>query len=822
MFTLRLLGGFALEDDGAALTGRAVQKRRLALLALIALAPGRTISRDKVVAYLWPEGDTEQVRHLLSVGLHDLRKVLGEVIVTRGGDLALVDIFQSDVENFDSAFAAGDFRRAVDLYAGPFLDGFYLSDAPEFEQWVEVERKRLHERYCNALEKFAEELTRADDAGQAVEIWRRLVREDPYNSRLAVGYMKALARAGDRAASIQHARVHEIMLREEFGMQPDPEITELAARLREEPSVAAPLPSPMGPSDTGHRPVQTTNTSTGDDRNLSGSSDGATATSRHEGFLPPGRSHDAPSRSQGDAVGSDAGSPVATSTTSNARPAKPPGRRRLRLQRRRRAVIAIVFILSIASLGLYARQKPVERATSIAVLPLTDLSPANDNEFFSDGLTDEITNALASVEGLSVVARTSAFSFKETNRDVKEIGAALGVANILEGSVRRNGDEVRIYVRLVDADTGFDLWSRTYDRTLSDILAVQGDIARAVATALEVRLGGGQDAIARMSTDDPEAAELYWLGRYHWRRRTAEGFQRALQYFGSAVARDSAFAAAYTGLADVYALLGAYDYGVLPPDTALPIARSMLERALQLDPGSAEARAALGNLLFVYEWDIAGAEAEFGKAIALKPEYAPAYHWRALALMATGREREALGAIERARQLEPLSTVITSATARIEYLGRHYARAIREYRNAIELDSTFVVAHLGLGLTLVQTGDFDAAIAEYEMGRRLSGDRPVILALLAHAHALAGRTAEATFLLEQLEMIGRERYVPSEYLAIVHIALGHTTEAARELERAYEDRSGAMTLLGLDPLFDPVRVDPRFEALKRKIPFLPK
>lgn len=813
MFTLRLLGGVALENERGPLSGRSVQKRRLALLALIALSPGRTISRDKLVAYLWPEGDTEQVRHLLSVALHELRKALGEALMTRAGDLRLSEDFRSDVEMFEGALSAGDSSQAISVYGGPFLDGFYLSDAPEFERWVEEERKRLEGRYCTALEDFAAEQTQAADYKAAVELCGRLVVMDPYNSRRAIGYMQALARAGDRAGAIQHARVHEIMLREEFGMEVGAEIAALAARLRDEQS--APASSLL---NTGFRTNAPGDAAPEGPRERVVTPDDALARAGDSWNVPDGPESRDPVVLQ--AFPSSSISPPSQRQRRRAASSGNGPRRRRRRRHSLYAALGLVLLFSVAAVSWQLREKPAERLTSIAVLPLTDLSPASDNEFFSDGLSDEITNALASIEGLKVAARTSAFSFRETNRDIREIGRALGVRSVLEGSVRRDGDAVRIFVRLVDAGSGFDLWSRTYDRTVSDILAVQGEIARAVATALEVRLTGGEAAIGRMSTDDPEAAELYWLGRYQWHRRTGEGFQRALEYFGRAVARDSTFAAAYSGLADVYALLGAYDYGVLPPDTAMPIARAMLDRALELDPSSAEAHAALGNLRFVYEWDVAAAEADFARAIALKPDYAPAHHWRALALMASGREAEALRAIARAKQLDPLSMVITTAVARIEYFARRYDSSIREYGKAIELDSTFVVAHLGLGLALVQTGAFSEALAEYEVARRLSGDRPVILALLAHAHALGGRTDEAAYLLERLETLSRERYVPSEYLAIVHVALNHPTEAVAELERAYDHRSGAMTLLGLDPLFDPVRGDPRFEALTKKVPFL--
>ncbi|MBW3630863.1 MAG: winged helix-turn-helix domain-containing protein, partial [Gemmatimonadetes bacterium] len=363
MFTLRLLGGLLLGNEAGPLTGRAAQKRRLALLSVLAMAPTRVLSRDKLIGLLWPESDTEQARHLLSVALYELRKALGEdLVLSRGDDVALGDGLRTDVRSFEEALAEGALERAVELYAGPFLDGFYLSDAPEFERWVDSERDRLARRYQGALEKLAEERTASGDLRGAADAWRKLATVDPFNSRIACGLMEALAAAGDRAGALQHARTHEALLREEFGVEADPEIAALTTRLREEPPAESRRPRAATPAE---------------------SADGV---------------------------------------------------------------------------------DPVSAAPSIAVLPFADVSPARDNQYFSDGLTEEILNALSRVPGLRVAGRTSTFALRDRGLDVRGVGDALRVRTVLEGSVRKAGDRLRITTSLVDVASGYTLWGETYDR----------------------------------------------------------------------------------------------------------------------------------------------------------------------------------------------------------------------------------------------------------------------------------------------------------------------------------------------------------------------
>jgi serine/threonine-protein kinase len=299
---------------------------------------------------------------------------------------------------------------------------------------------------------------------------------------------------------------------------------------------------------------------------------------------------------------------------------------------------------------------------------------------------------------------------------------------------------------------------------------------------------------------------------------TAEGFSGALASFRGAVARDPGYALAHVGLADVYALLASPDYGVLPPKQAFPLARAELSRALELDPGSAEAHAALGNVLTFYDHDWPAAEREFRRALELNPGYTPGLHWYALHLVATGRSERGVATIRRARELEPLSVLMTTASGRVLYFAHQYDASIEEYRHALEMDSGFVSAHLGLGLALVQKGQPERAIAEYRTALALPGGRqPVVSALLAHAYAVSGRPDEARALLREISSASEGGYVPAEYAALVHLGLGERDAAMAELERAYGLSSGYLAYLRVEPLFDPLRNDPRFAALERRV-----
>ena len=757
MLKLRLLGNAALEHQTSSIAGRAVQPRRIALLAVLGLAPRRSVSRDKLVALLWPESDTEQARHLLSVAVYELRKALGEsVIITSREEVTLSADLAIDAVEFDQAVAAADYQRAVGLYGGPLLDGFHISDAPDFEHWVDGERSHLARRYAEALEKLAHEREAHGDRAGALAAWRKLVAHDPYSARSVCGLMLALEATGDRTGALQQARAHGVLLREEFGAQPDPDVEALAARLRSSPRNAA-VPAP---------PLRT----------------------------PP-----AP-------------------PTPLAGPATPRTHKRY-IGGAAVALVAVVGLLFWLARGRGDKGPPAMPA--IAVLPFVNVSATDSTAIFSDGLSDEIINALSRVSWIRVASRNSAFVFRGP-RDVREVARLLGVDHVLEGTVRVAGARIKVTAQLVSAGDGLEVWSEEYDRAvqMADLISMQEEIAQAVVGALAARFDQDMPAprLVHTSTDDVQAFELFVAGRHFYHRRTVPDLQRALLYFDSAIARDPNYALAHASKAEVYALLGAYDYGALPPRVAFAAARTAAERALAIDPNLAEAHNALASVLFNYEWDWAAAEREFRRAIELSPGYAIAHHWYSLLLHCAGREREALQTVMRARELDPLSPVIGTALARHYYLAGRLDDATLVLKRIVAADSTFVTAHVALGLSLSAHADYRGAIEQYQAAERMLGMRtPLIDGLLANAYGRSGLRDQALAHLASVKRTAAQRYVPAEYLALAYIGLGDHDGAFAALEQALSHRSAGLAYLEIEPLVDPLRDDPRLARLLAKI-----
>ncbi|MGI9179239.1 MAG: BTAD domain-containing putative transcriptional regulator [Longimicrobiaceae bacterium] len=780
-FLLKLFGGASVETASGPLTGRAVQRRRLALLALLALARSRGFSRDKLIAYLWPESDAERGRHLLSDSVYRINQALGGSAISGAGDELRLSpqVLPSDVGEFEEALERGEWERAVDIYAGPFLDGFYVPEAANFERWMEGERERLAGEYTRALESLAKEAEAAGDRSRAVEWWRRLAAHDPYNSRAALHLMEALEAAGERARALQHFRVLETLLREEFGTEPDPRILAMAERLRQETPVSKPAPEEGTMSDR--------------------EGEAETFPAPQVPTAPP-----------------ELPAPGSRPPIETLRHAA----RRWRRPRRRSMVTALFCVALIA--GAWAVSRSYSRAAApaptptIAVLPFLDMSPGKDQEYFSDGITEELINTLMQVEGLRVAARTSVFGYKDKNVDVREVGETLGVATVLEGSIRKSGSKLRITAQLVSTDDGYHLWSEAYEREMEDVFAIQEEISRAIVTILKGKLvDRGDIALAESSTDDPEAYNLYLQGRYFWHTRTEEGLRKAAEYFGRAVERAPDYARAYVGLADAYAVLGFYDY--LPPREAFPRANAAAKRALELDGSLAAAHATLGYVALYYEWNAAAAEAEFQRSIALDPSYSKAHQWYANLLTAMGRFDQAAREMRQAQELDPLSLVANAALGWVLYYAGQYERAIEQCGRTLELDSSFELAYLWSGLALEQLGRMDEAREMLEHANTLSRGSAISLAALARTHALSGRRNEAVSLLEQLENRGQKGYVPPFEVAKVYVALGERGKGIEWLEKAYEQRSHSMVFLKVDPQLAVLRLDPHFAQLVKKV-----
>jgi TolB-like protein/Tfp pilus assembly protein PilF len=452
---------------------------------------------------------------------------------------------------------------------------------------------------------------------------------------------------------------------------------------------------------------------------------------------------------------------------------------------------------------------------SIAVLPFDNLSRDPDNAYFCEGVQDEILTRLAKVADLKVISRTSTQHFKSTPDNLPQIAKQLGVAHILEGSVQKANDHVRVNVQLINALTDAHVWADTYDRKLTDIFAVESEIAKAIAETLQAKLTGAEkSSIAKAPTANPEAYELYLKGRFFWNKRTGADLRKAIDYFNQAIAKDPNYALAYVGLADSYLLLSSY--ASVSPGESLPPARSALKKALELDDSLAEAHASFG-LLATLELDLHRALDELKRAVELKPNYATAHHWLALAHLTLAQFDSAISEAKRAIELDPLSLVINADTSWIYFSARRYDEAEAQVRKALEIDPQFFLAHYYLGEVLQFKGRLTEAIAEFQKAFELNND-PYSLGMLGQAYARNGQKDEAQKILARLNEKAKSHYIAPYALALVQIALGDKARAIEELERAYaQGETNYLFAIKVDPMLDDLRGDPRFEALVQKV-----
>jgi TolB-like protein/Tfp pilus assembly protein PilF len=500
-------------------------------------------------------------------------------------------------------------------------------------------------------------------------------------------------------------------------------------------------------------------------------------------------------------------------------------------QRKKHMWIYIVVVGAIVSITLFllgrysaisGAPRHSEAATgipqkSIAVLPFDNLSRDPDNVYFAEGVQDEILTRLAKVADLKVISRTSTQHFKSVPENLPQIAKQLGVLNILEGSVQKVANQVRVNVQLINALTDAHLWAETYDRKLTDIFGVESDIAKSVADALKAKLTGSeQTEMAKRPTQNSEAYEFYLKGRFFWNKRTGDDLKTAADYFQRAVEVDPQYAAAYAGLAQTYVVIPLFAAG--RPRDYFPKAKAAALRAIQLDEASAEAHTALGLLRCFSEVNFPEAEKEFKRAITINPNYATAHHWYGNALLlALGRFGEAVSECQRAVELDPLSLIINADVGGTLTIARRYDQAIAQLQRTLALDERFGYAHWNLGQVLYLKGDTAAAIAQYEKARALDDD-PQILGLLGRAYADTGQKEKATELIRGLEDRPKHEFVRGYIVALIYIGLGDKTKAIDCLEREYLDHDNIDTAwIRVDPMLDPLRGDPRFEALAEKI-----
>jgi len=510
------------------------------------------------------------------------------------------------------------------------------------------------------------------------------------------------------------------------------------------------------------------------------------------------------------------GASAAASNTAAGESVAPPPRRRSRWHPW--AIAGAALALAAVLVGAWAlRPRTLQPAPirSLAVLPLENLSGDDSQEYFADGMTDELIATLGQIGALRVISRTSVIPYKRSRRPLSQIARELNVDAVIEGTVLRSDGRVRITAQLIDARDDKHVWSETYAGDLSDTLTLQNKVAAAIAEQIRINLNPLEQATLKHGkVVDPQAHEAYLKGRYFWNKRTGGDFEKAVAYFNQAIERDPAFAQAYSGLADTYALMGDWEYGVLTPREALPRAKAAAVKALQLDDALGEAHISLAFCMDAFDWDLKSAEREFRRGIELNPGYATAHHWYAWHLTLSGRKPDAIAEMRKALTLDPLSLIINADLAELLVIAHLTDESIRQSRKTIEMDANFPLAHNQLAVAYLQSRRTDEAIAELKEAVRLSADSPTCTANLARAFAVSGRREEAAHLLDELKTRARASYSNASEIAMVYAALGDNEQAMTWLEKGYAERFNPSVLLR--PGFDPLRTDPRFQDLERR------
>jgi len=481
------------------------------------------------------------------------------------------------------------------------------------------------------------------------------------------------------------------------------------------------------------------------------------------------------------------------------------------------SALALVLVLGILAVWLFrSRSHAPTGIRSLVVLPLENLSGEASQDYFADGMTDELITDLAQISALRVISRTSAMVYKGARKPLPEIARELKVDAVVEGTVLRSGDQVRITAQLIQAADDKHLWAESYEGNVRDTLALQNKVAAAIAEQIRIKLNPQeQAALKNARVVNPEAYESYLKGRYFWNKRTANGLKVALAYFNQAIEEDPKYAQAYSGLADTYALLGDWQYAVLTPKEALPKAKAAAMKALKLDDSLSEAHTSLAFCLEGFDWDFESAGKEFQRAIELNPGYATAHHWYSWHLSLLGRNSEAIAQMRKAENLDPLSLIINADLAELLLIAHLPDESIQQSHKTIEMDANFALAHNQMGQGYLEKHMFGEAIAEIKKAIQLSGGSPTFTANLARAYAASGQKAAAIDLLNDLKKRSASGDPHSSEIAMIYAALGNNDQAMTWLEKSYEERFNPGVLLR--PGFDPLRSDPRFRDLVRRI-----
>ena len=754
MLTLRLFGGMALADDAGPIAGRAAQRRRLALLAMLAVARGKPVSRDKLIALLWPEAGTDRARHLLADSLYVIRGELGNDVVRATGNELSLDCARmtSDVIAFSDALDAGDRACAVKAYAtgGPFLDGVYLSEAGEFERWVESVRARFAEDYRRALGQLAVDAATAGDHATSISWWRQLAADDRLNSRVALGLMRALAAAGDRAGALEFARAHAAIVHAELEAEPDVAITSLEAELRALRTRASPAA------------VQEL--------------------------------------------------PVATPAPWTLPPVPQPAGRRSRL-----AIVAsagLVVVLAATGLllvpgGILSRRLATPRQEpSIAILPLVNVSADSADDRFVDGMTEELIGAIAAAGRLRVIASTSAFAFKGHRTDVRLIAESLHVGNILEGGLQRSGERMRVSVRLIDALNGSTRWAQVYERKINDFFAVEDEIGRMVAGALRVQLVDH----AQRKNPSAEAFDFFLRGSDQRLSRSDSGARTAVGYFTHAVAADPAFAAAYAGLARSYSTVCQGRSPLSQRRNACDSATVAARRAIALDSTLADGYAELSYARSMV-LDLAGARVAAERAVALDPNHEEAHEFLGKAYEWFERNDDALAEARMAVALDPLSVGAIAELGRALYFLRRDDEALAQLAPLRSLRPPVRRVRMIVGRIYEKKMMWNEAMTEFGgPSRNANADR---VDLVGQLLAESGHRAEAEAILSDLKARWSSGKGKAFEVVAVYVGLHDFDNAFAWIDKSFDDLSLRVDVM--DPTFDKLRADPRFAHVRARL-----
>jgi DNA-binding SARP family transcriptional activator/TolB-like protein/Tfp pilus assembly protein PilF len=838
MFVLKLFGGVSIEGDAGVLTGQPAQRHRLALLALLAVHHPGALSRERAMAYLWPERDTERARNLLNQAVHALRRALGDTAVVSAGDELRLDagVVHCDVVAFAEALVAGDRARAVELYGGPFLDGFFVPQAPEFDRWAAAERERWARAYGSALEGLAEAAATRGDLAGAVEWWRRLAARDPYNARVTLGLMKALAEAGDRAGAIQQARLHTALLSAEFDAAPDPEITTLIERLRAAPRLDQ--------------------TSIDRTRDAAPVADLAAASGSGAGALAPPDAH-APLD----------GAPAV---------AAPGAARRSRGVRSRHAVAlgaAALLGLTITTVVSSRRAGPIRPAVAavnargpkrvIAVLPFENLTAAANDVAFTRGIQSDLVTALSEIDALTVVSRAAVLPYRDRAPLPRRLGEELGADVLLDGSVQRLRDSVRVNVQLSDARTGGVLWGARYERelTVRNVFAIQTEITQRVAASLAASLTPAErERIATPPTESLSAYQYFHAAGAAF-DNTRRGNLESARLLRLALAVDPEYAPAWADLAVNYGWRPLYlGFPLATWDSALVVAR----RALAADPALAGGYTALA-VVYGHQGHLERSAEAARQALARDPDEPLALRRLAESYRERGAFPEALGYHLASVRLSPYNPAYRS------WVGLTYADlgedalARRWYGGVLAARPDFVNALSQMALLHLQMGRADSAVhyAERAMAahpddayvlsiaamvghflrdpkrvRRAAGrarevapygpvravETTLVSTMLGFAYLETGDSVRADELfreslafLEPMIAAGATSPRWPYEIAVIRAVRGDREGAVAWLERAYGRGFRWAWMLERDPMLDSVRRDARVRALIARV-----